>query len=121
MYVDIAIIGASSAGLFAAERLAKAGRNVVVFERQKTLNHARRTYIITPQLRHVIGEVPPSATLHKTPLLELCSPTGTARVLLQDPDLIVERHELITRLAERAERAAPRLVRPILAEQATRC
>ncbi len=105
VHVDIAIVGASSAGLFAAELLARAGRKVVVFERQQILNHARRTYIITPQLRPLLGEVPPSAVLHKISLIELCSPAGAARVALQEPDLIVERHELTGRLAERAERA----------------
>lgn len=105
MDVDVAVVGASSAGLFAAERLARAGRRVAVFERQATLRHPRRTYIITPQIRRLLGELPPSAVLHQTPVLELCAPGATARVVLREPDLIVERHALTTSLAMRAERA----------------
>lgn len=105
MHVDVAIVGASSAGLFAAERLARAGRRVAVFERQPALGHARRTYIITPQIARVLGEVPPAAILHQTPEIELISPGGAARVSLREPDLIVERQALAAGLAERAGRA----------------
>lgn len=109
MDLDIAVVGASSAGLLAAERLARAGRSVAVFERQPALRHPRRTYIITPQIRRVLGHVPPSAVLHATPVLELISPGARAAVTLRDPDLIVERQELAARLAERAEAAGARL------------
>ncbi|MFV9503565.1 MAG: FAD-dependent monooxygenase [Oscillochloridaceae bacterium umkhey_bin13] len=105
MEFDVAIIGASSAGLFAAARLAAAGQRVAVFERQTALNHARRTYIITPQIRRVLADLPESAVLHVTPLIEVESPGASAVVVLRDPDLIVERRAMLTALAARAEAA----------------
>jgi flavin-dependent dehydrogenase len=107
--LDVAVVGASSAGLFAAERLARAGRRVAVFERQPAVGHARRTYIITPQIARVLGEVPPSAVLHRSPVLELIAPGAAAAVELREPDLIVERRELCARLAERAAAAGAEL------------
>ena len=58
MNLDIAIIGASSSGLFAAEKLALAGKKVGVFEREKELNPTRRTYIITPYLADIFDNFP---------------------------------------------------------------
>jgi flavin-dependent dehydrogenase len=107
--VDVAIIGASSAGLYAAERLARAGRSVAVFERQATLAPARRTLIITPQLRRVLGYLPNEAVLHQTATIEVLSPAAQARVQLNTPDLIVERRQMIEHLAVRAEWAGATL------------
>ena len=55
---DVAVVGASTSGLYAAEQLARSGLSVGVFERQKELEPARRTYIITPQLRRLACSVP---------------------------------------------------------------
>lgn len=110
MELDVAIIGASSAGLFAAARLAAAGRRVAVFERQAGLNHARRTYIITPQIHRVLPDLPATAVLHATPMMEVEVPGATAQVTLRDADLIVERRAMLHALASRAEAAGAQVV-----------
>ena len=103
--LDVAIIGASSAGLYAAEQLARAGRQVAVFEQQTNLSPARRTLIITPQLQHLLGYLPHTAVLHRIRVLALATSGASARVELQDPDLIVERSRLAQFLACRAREA----------------
>jgi flavin-dependent dehydrogenase len=107
--LDVAIVGASSAGLYAAEQLARAGRRVAVFERQLALNHARRTLIITPQLVRALGHLPESAVLHRTPVIEVLSRGAKTCIRLEDPDLIIERRALMEHLAARAEAAGAEL------------
>ncbi len=91
MQFDVVIIGASTAGLHAAEKLASAGKKVAVFDRQKELKPARRTLIVTPEMRKVLKDLPPETVLHQTTTLVLASPQLTTQVSLHDPDLIVER------------------------------
>lgn len=104
MKYDIAIIGASTSGLYAAELLALAGRRVGVFERRSNLAAARRTLIVTPAFSRVL-DVPDESILHRLTYLDLQAGQQEARVELQDPDLIVERSYLMRHLADRAERA----------------
>ncbi len=91
MHFDVVIIGASTAGLHAAEKLASAGKKVAVFDRQKELRPARRTLIVTPEIRKVLKGLPPEAILHQTGTVVFVSPQLSAQVSLQDPDVIVER------------------------------
>ncbi|HIC89787.1 MAG TPA: NAD(P)/FAD-dependent oxidoreductase [Anaerolineae bacterium] len=106
---DIVIIGASSSGLFAAEQLARAGRQVHVYEQHETLNPARRTLIITPSLNRVLGFIPKEAVLHQTSVMALASPNAANQVVLHEPDMIVERKTFIHLLARRAQEAGARL------------
>jgi geranylgeranyl reductase len=107
--LDIAIVGASSSGLYAAELLARAGRRVAVFERQPELAPARRTLIVTPQLRHVLGDVPEAAVLHRVHVMAVETPGASLDVQLDDPDLIVERGAMTAHMAERARQAGAEL------------
>jgi flavin-dependent dehydrogenase len=107
--LDVAIVGASAAGLFAAERLARAGAKVSVFERVNRLAPPRRTLIITPQLVQLLGEVPPTLVLHRTPIMAVESRRASVEIALDDADLIVERALLTTYLAERAQLAGATL------------
>lgn len=102
---DVAVIGASSAGLFAARELARAGRRVAVFEQAQTLHPARRTLIVTPHLWRLMPSLPPPILLHTIRDLVLASPRAETRVTLNDPDLIVERGALIQHLAAEAQAA----------------
>ena len=102
---DVIVVGASLAGLYAAEILARAGKRVGVFERQKELKPARRTLIVTRRISKLLGTTPPQAVLHRTQVMVLRSPTATVQVPLVDPDPIVERAELAKWLAMRVERA----------------
>src|SRR4029077_16394384 len=103
--LDVAVIGASSAGLFAAERLARAGARVSVFERTDQVAPPRRTLIITPQLNTFLGELPSGIVLHQTTIMEVESRHRQAAIHLNVPDLIVERSALAACLAERATSA----------------
>jgi flavin-dependent dehydrogenase len=107
--LDVAIIGASSAGLYAAEQLARAGQRVGVFEQHVEPTSARRTLIVTPQLQRLLGYIPDAAVLHCIQVMTVATPGATLRVELQDPDLIVERGCLARLLAGRAQEASAEL------------
>jgi len=107
--LDVAIIGASSAGLYAAEQLARAGRRVGVFEQHAELDPACRTLIVTPQLQRLLGYVPDAVVLHRIQVMAVATPGVSVRVELQDPDLIVERCCLAHLLAGRAQKAGAEL------------
>ncbi|MFB0535401.1 MAG: NAD(P)/FAD-dependent oxidoreductase [Anaerolineae bacterium] len=109
MKLDVAIIGASSAGLYAAEQLARAGRRVGVFEQHAELDPACRTLIVTPQLQRLLGYVPDAVVLHRIQVMAMATPGVSVRVELQDPDLIVERCRLAHLLAGRAQKAGAEL------------
>lgn len=103
---DVAIVGASSAGLYAALHLARAGRRVVVFERQQQLAPARRTLIITPKLQRLLDEETIAAAYcHQTPVMAVNTASAQCQVTLHEPDLIIERGALIHALAAQATEA----------------
>jgi len=102
---DIVIIGASTAGLYAGECLARAGKKVGLFERQRELRPARRTLIVTPLLRKVLGTLPDEMVLHKIEVMAVATPHRELSIPLKDPDLIVERAKLTHWLASKFEAA----------------
>jgi len=102
---DVVIIGASSAGLFAAEILAKNGKRVAVFDRAESFAPEIRTYIITPGLFRVMPDIESELILHKINAIHLQAGRECAAIQLSPPDLIVERAQLITTLLKRAKKA----------------
>jgi flavin-dependent dehydrogenase len=100
--LDVAVIGASTAGLYAAEYLARAGQQVAVFEQQAELAPARRTYIITPHLQTIFPDVPPAHILHHSQIMAVETASEQLTVHFQTPDLIIERNALTHLLAQRA-------------------
>jgi len=92
---DVVIIGASTAGLYAAECLARAGKRVGLFEKQRELTPARRTLIVTPLLRKVLGTLPNKVILHEIDVMAVASPSRELSIPLKEPDLIVERARLM--------------------------
>jgi len=102
---DVVVIGASSAGLFAAEILAKSGKRVAVFERAESFAPDIRTYIITPGLFRVMPDVESELILHEINAIYLQTGRESAVIQLSSPDLIVERVQLITTLLNRAKSA----------------
>ncbi len=102
MKSDIVVVGASGAGLYAAELLARAGKRVAVFERRPGLNHSRRTLIVTTELRRVSGPIPETIELSHTSRMQLHCGSATAEVSLSEPDPIVERTAFIRWMYERA-------------------
>ncbi len=105
MEFDVVIVGASSSGLFCAERLAEAGLRVAVFERNTKLKPARRTHIVTPEMRRVAGELSEDVVLHKTSIMAVEARGVERRVQLEEPDLIVERSATSQWLLEGARNA----------------
>jgi flavin-dependent dehydrogenase len=105
LHFDVVIIGASSAGLFAAEQLAREGIRVGVFERQETLDPARRTYILTPHIDKVMDGVPEALVLHRVTTMAVETVNASVEIPLRQPDLVMERNEIIRYLAERAREA----------------
>jgi len=101
----VAIVGASTAGLFAAGLLAQEGLPVRVYEGSETLNPPPRTLIVTSRLPQVLGFVPTEAVVNQVHHIELFSRNASARVTLRQPDLILEREKLIWLLAQRARQA----------------
>ena len=101
----VVVVGASTAGLFAAYLLARSGVPVRVFDAVDELGPPTRTLIVTSRISAVLGFVPSEAILHRTPRVELFAPASAASVELHEPDLIVEREALVRLLAEKARRA----------------
>lgn len=107
---DIGIVGASSAGLYSAMLLARAGQRVAVFEQAQELHPARRTLIVTPHLWRILPSLDAPVLSHKIYDLVLASPRAQACVRLTDPDLIIERGAFIHALARDAQAAGATLV-----------
>jgi len=107
--LDVAIIGASSAGLYAAQQLARAGRRVAVFEQQVELAPARRTLIVTPELHSLLGDVPESARLHHIPKIIVATSHTSIRFELSTSDLIIERNQFAHVLASQAQMAGAKV------------
>ncbi|MDH7486892.1 MAG: NAD(P)/FAD-dependent oxidoreductase [Anaerolineae bacterium] len=107
---QVAVIGASSAGLFAAALLAQEGLSVRVYEASPDLDPLPRTLIVTSRLPEVLGFLPAEAVLNQVQHIELFSSGASVRLSLRKPDLIVERERVIRLLAERARQAGAEIV-----------
>ncbi len=105
----VVIIGASTAGLFAAYRLAKAGVPAQVYDENEELGPPARTLILTGQTNRVLGFTPVQAIVNRTHTIELYSARRSLAVSFQEPDLIVERSRLVQLLAEKAVAAGATL------------
>lgn len=109
MKFDIAIIGASTSGLYAAQQLAQAGKHVGIFETKPKLEPARRTYIITSGLERVLGLIPESVVAHRIDAMAVETERASTEIPLKSPDLILERNQLTKYLAQRAKEAGAEL------------
>jgi flavin-dependent dehydrogenase len=106
---NIAVIGGSAAGLFAARLLAQHGLAVRVLERSEALEPEARTLIVTHRMRNFLGAAAESSILNEIHRFELFTDGRAATVTLQQPDLIIERRTLIQRLAEDAARSGAKI------------
>jgi flavin-dependent dehydrogenase len=107
---NVAVVGASAAGLFAAYLLARAGRPVTVLERAGRLEPQPRTLIVTCHLRELLGALADGAVVNEIRRFELFADGRVATVGLHRPDLVIERARLIQNLA-RASAAAGAQIR----------
>lgn len=101
----IAVAGASIAGLFTAYRLARAGKEVHIFEAQAPFQPAERTLIVTPAFLRLLDFDAGEAILHRIEAFELISRAASARIQLCEPDIVLERSRFMHLLADRAAAA----------------
>jgi flavin-dependent dehydrogenase len=97
----IAVIGASSSGLYAAWRLAQAGHQVELYEKTSDLQFSPRRLIVTSALAQLLS-LSHELVLHYVNAFEFFAVGNTGYVRLKNPDLIIERTDLIAWLAEKA-------------------
>ena len=103
MTKDVAIVGASSAGLFTANLLAQKGLNVKVFEAKDSLNHSPRTLIVTSYLGTLAKSLMEGTVVNKIHRFELFADGRVATISLKKHDLVIERSALIQKLAGEAK------------------
>ena len=99
---EIAVVGGSAAGLFAAYLLAREGKRVRLFDANDVLNTDSRTLITTSQLTEVLGFFPKEAVVNEIDQIRLCSPGRSVTISMREPDLVVERAAVIRMLARKA-------------------
>lgn len=97
------MIGGSASGFFTASLLARAGCGVEVLERADQLDPTPRTLIVTSHMRTLLGEISDRAVVNEIRKFELFTDGRAAHVLLERPDLIIERSRLIRGLADEAQ------------------
>mgnify|MGYP002632650732 CR=1 FL=1 len=102
---SITIVGGSATGLFAAERLARAGRPVTLLEGADGWSPEPRTLIVTRRMRDLLGDVGDRSVVNTINRFELMTDGRKATVALSEPDLIIERAVLVPGLAELAKAA----------------
>ncbi len=99
----IGIVGASAAGLFASLLLARAGRQVRLFERAQRLDPALRTLIVTDRAQHLLGPSSEKCDVNEIRRFELFTDGRAATIPLDTPDLVIERSRLIRALADETQ------------------
>ena len=99
---EIEIIGGSAAGLFAGYLLARAGKEVRLFDANDVLNVESRTLITTSRLGEVLGFFPREAVVNEIDQIELHSPNRRVSIPVYEPDLVVERSSIVRMLARMA-------------------
>ena len=102
---DVVVIGASSAGLFAAELLAREGEKVAVVERSAVIDPDDRTYIITPGIYRVLPNLPDEIISQKIECFQIEAAQEQADITLSSPDLIIDRTVMLPVLVSRATSA----------------
>jgi len=105
LHCEVAIVGASIAGLFAADLLARQGRQVHLFEAGDLTRLQSRTLIATAQLEDVLGFFPQEAVINRIATMELITTSTGLKLALGRADLVVERATLIRLLTRRAREA----------------
>ena len=99
---EVAVVGASAAGLYIAMKLAREGVRVRVYEVATAIDPARRTLIVTDKFREQMGLFADDAIVNEIRVFELFANGSQASVELDRPDLIIERADLIKVLAKEA-------------------
>lgn len=106
---DAAVVGGSAAGFFTAYLLARKGVSVRVFEQSEQLDAAERTLIVTQRMNELLGRAGKASVVNEVRRFELFTDGRAAAIDLAQPDLIIERAELIRSLAEHAQKAGAKI------------
>jgi len=99
---EVAVVGASAAGLYIAMKLAREGVRVCVYEVATAIDPPRRTLIVTDKFREQMGLFADDAIVNEIRVFELFANESQASVELDRPDLVIERADLIKVLAKEA-------------------
>jgi len=97
---EIAVVGGSAAGLYTALELARRGRSVSVLESAPMFNALPRTLIVTSHYRKFLGSAADKSIVNEIRQFELFADGRATTVPLREPDLIIERAQVIQALAE---------------------
>ncbi len=111
MNYDVIVIGASSAGLFAAELLSEAGKRVALFEKEEDSASCERTYIVTQGLFRTVPDFDQSLIRQQIDCFNLISREDQVKIPLSVPDLVLERAELLRYFSMRAEQAGVEIIK----------
>ena len=107
---EVAVVGASAAGLYIAMKLAREGVRVRVYEVATAIDPPRRTLIVTDKFREQMGLFADDAIVNEIRVFELFADGSQASVELDRPDLIIERADLIKVLAKEAMAAGAEII-----------
>ncbi len=107
---DVVVVGASTAGLYAAELLAKKGKKVILFERDQEISPGRRTYIITPDIFNYIPDLDQDLIRHRISSILVRAGDISTEVLLKAPDIVIERTQLISKMLVLAKKAGVEII-----------
>jgi digeranylgeranylglycerophospholipid reductase len=99
---DVAIIGASTAGLLTAKKLADHGMDVKVFEASKQIDPTPRSLIVTGHLPKLLGPLYQNSLVNVIRRFELYADGRVAQISLKQTDLVIERSKLLNELAAQA-------------------
>jgi flavin-dependent dehydrogenase len=106
---EVLVVGGSAAGLYAAARLARGGKSVRVLESRPTLEASSRTLIVTGHFKNQVSTTAKSCIVNEINRFELCTNGRSAQFALREPDLIIERSQLIRSLSAEAAQAGAQL------------
>ncbi len=96
------VVGASTAGLYAAYRLARMGAETHLYEAEPFIDPAPRTLILTPYFLKVLDFPADEVIVNRVRVFELISASSSATITLKEPDLVVERRRLFDLLMRKA-------------------
>ncbi|MGA8181464.1 MAG: NAD(P)/FAD-dependent oxidoreductase [Desulfobacterales bacterium] len=105
MLKNVAIIGASTAGLLTAKKLADHGMAVKVFEASKQIDSRPRSLIVTGHLPRLLGPLYQSSLVNVIRRFELYADGRVAQISLKHPDLVILRPKLLHELAAQARKS----------------
>lgn len=104
MEFDVVVVGASSAGLYAAELLLAGGKRVAIVECEPEIRPAPRTLIVTSEILSLLPELASSVETTVTRTMVVQAGEDSCRIRLDPPDVVLDRRDLVLWLAERVRR-----------------